>query len=104
MTDISDDQVDELLRQAEQRLKNDAASAITAPTVAVAGVKAEALTAQQSQPQPSTKSSSSKDLSVRAPTQPHTGQKGQAKVRTEFSSLSTGTRPCFQSHPPTTPE
>ncbi|KAH6975879.1 Fcf2 pre-rRNA processing-domain-containing protein [Ilyonectria sp. MPI-CAGE-AT-0026] len=79
MTDISDDQVDELLRKAEQRLRNDAASAVTVPTAAVAGVKLDTLTAVQ--PQPSNSGSSSKtDLSVRAPSQPRTGLAGQAKA------------------------
>ncbi|KAF7545908.1 hypothetical protein G7Z17_g8800 [Cylindrodendrum hubeiense] len=79
MTDISDDQVDELLRKAEQRLRNDAASAITVPTAAVVGVKLNASTAVQ--PQPSNSGSSSKtDLSVRAPPQPRTGLAGQAKA------------------------
>lgn len=82
MTDIPDDQVDELLRKAEQRLRNDAASAVTVPTAAVAGVKLDTSTAVQ--PQPSNSGSSSKtDLSVRAPPQPRTGLVGQAKVRTQ---------------------
>ncbi|KAH7000049.1 Fcf2 pre-rRNA processing-domain-containing protein [Ilyonectria destructans] len=79
MTDISDDQVDELLRKAEQRLRNDAASAVTVPTATVAGVKLDTSTAVQ--PQPSNSGSSSKtDLSVRAPPQPRTRLAGQAKA------------------------
>jgi hypothetical protein len=85
MTDISDDQVDELLRQAEQRLKNDAASAVAVPTTAVAGVKASASKAVEPQ-RSSNSDSSSKDLSVRAPPQPRTGQKAQAKVRARLVS------------------
>ncbi|KAM0544734.1 hypothetical protein ACHAO7_008643 [Fusarium culmorum] len=81
MTDILDDQVDELLRKAEQRLKDGSASAIIATTTSTAVVPVaagDALTdvAQQK----SSNSSSKKDgLTVRAPPQPLSGLKVKEK-------------------------
>ncbi|KAK7409042.1 mitochondrial 37S ribosomal protein rsm10 [Neonectria punicea] len=82
MTTILDDQVDELLRKAEQRLRNDAASAVTVPDAAVAGVKLDISTAVQSQASGNSANSttSKTDLSVRAPPQPRTGLSTQAKT------------------------
>ncbi|KAF5004370.1 hypothetical protein FDECE_9144 [Fusarium decemcellulare] len=83
MTDISDDQVDELLRKAEQRLKNGSASADLVPAAA-GGVKPDAGTVVQHQQQPANSSSSSgskkSDLSVRAPPQPQMGPKTKEKT------------------------
>ncbi|KAI5457925.1 Fcf2 pre-rRNA processing-domain-containing protein [Mariannaea sp. PMI_226] len=75
MTDISDDQVDELLRQAELRLKSDAASAVTAAKAEVDGVKLDASIVVQQQP-----SKNNSELSVRVPLQPQTGHKVQPKA------------------------
>ncbi|KPM36885.1 37S ribosomal protein S10, mitochondrial [Neonectria ditissima] len=77
MTAILDDQVDELLRQAEHRLRNDAASAVTVPAPSVAGVKLNVSTAVS---QASGNSASKTDLSVRAPLQPQTGLSTQRKA------------------------
>jgi len=83
MTDISDDQVDELLRQAEQRLKN--GSAIVSSTTSNAVVAGDAATTKQlvkQQNSSSSSSSSKKDgLTVRAPPQPQLGLKAKEKVR-----------------------
>lgn len=70
MTDISDEQVIELLRNAEQRLKHDAVSK-------VANVKSVSLKADDAaKPEQVVKQSA---LSVRQPLQPH--EKSQVKVR-----------------------
>lgn len=83
MTDISDDQVDELLRKAEQRLKDGSASAITTTTTSTAVVPAAAGDAVTDvKQQKSSDSSSKKDgLTVRAPPQPQSGLKVKDKVR-----------------------
>ncbi|KAH7140537.1 Fcf2 pre-rRNA processing-domain-containing protein [Dactylonectria macrodidyma] len=78
MTDISDDQVFELLRKAEQRLRNDVESAVTVPS-AGAGVKSDASTAIQQQAS-NNGSNSKTDLSVRDPTRPEKGLVDQAKT------------------------
>ncbi|RSL72380.1 hypothetical protein CEP54_000944 [Fusarium duplospermum] len=80
MTDISDAQVDELLRKAEQRLRDGpAASADLVPAAAARGVTATAV--QQPASDNSSSSSSKKnDLSVRAPPQPQTGLKSKEKT------------------------
>ncbi|KAK7429500.1 mitochondrial 37S ribosomal protein rsm10 [Neonectria magnoliae] len=81
MTTILDDQVDELLRKAEQRLRDDAASAVTVPAAAVAKVKLDISTTVQSQASGNSASTTSKaDLSVRAPPQPRTGLSTQPKA------------------------
>jgi hypothetical protein len=82
MTDISDDQVDELLRKAEQRLKNGSASAIaTTNSTAIVPVAAGDAATDVKQ-QKSSDSSSKKDgLTVRAPPQPQLGLKVKEKVR-----------------------
>jgi hypothetical protein len=90
MTDISDDQVDELLRKAEQRLKNGSASAIaTTNSTAIVPVAAGDAATDVKQ-QKSFDSSSKKDgLTVRAPPQPQLGLKVKEKVRQNIpSSLS----------------
>ncbi|KAF5567638.1 member of the karyopherin-beta family nuclear import [Fusarium napiforme] len=84
MTDISDDQVDELLRKAEQRLKNGpaSASAIVSSTTSNAVVAGDAATTKQlvKQQNSSSNSSSKKDgLTVRAPPQPQLGLKAKEK-------------------------
>jgi hypothetical protein len=83
MTDILDDQVDELLRKAEQRLKDGSASAIVATTTSTAVVPAAAGDAVTDvKQQKSSNSSSKKDgLTVRAPPQPLSGLKVKEKVR-----------------------
>ncbi|KAG5800464.1 hypothetical protein H9Q69_000503 [Fusarium xylarioides] len=85
MTDISDDQVDELLRKAEQRLKNGpaSASAIVSSATSNAVVAGDAATKKQlvkQQNSSSNSSSSSKKdgLTVRAP-QPQLGLKAKEK-------------------------
>ncbi|KAF5026393.1 hypothetical protein F66182_1521 [Fusarium sp. NRRL 66182] len=79
MTDISDDQVDELLRKAEQRLKNDSASTSTS-TAIVPAVAGDAVTDVKQQQQKTSDSSSKKDgLTVRAPPQPQSSLKGKEK-------------------------
>lgn len=81
MTDISDDQIDQLLRQAEKRLRNDTSSAHSVP--AADGGVSKAVSASASTPTTTVQkqpSGSKTDLSVREPPQPRTGQKGQAKV------------------------
>ncbi|KAF4450598.1 30S ribosomal protein S10, mitochondrial [Fusarium austroafricanum] len=85
MTDISDDQVDELLRKAEQRLKDDSASAITSTTpsttAVVPVVTGDAATTTDVKQQKSIDSSSKKDgLTVRAPPQPQSGLKVKEKT------------------------
>ncbi|RBQ67819.1 hypothetical protein FVER53590_09224 [Fusarium verticillioides] len=84
MTDISDDQVDELLRKAEQRLKDGpaSASAIVSSTTSNAVVAGDAATTKQlvKQQNSSSNSSSKKDgLTVRAPPQPQLGPKAKEK-------------------------
>ncbi|KAF5984851.1 member of the karyopherin-beta family nuclear import [Fusarium coicis] len=84
MTDISDDQVDELLRKAEQRLKDGpaSASAIVSSTTSNAVVAGDAATTKQlvKQQNSSSNSSSKKDgLTVRAPPQPQLGLKAKEK-------------------------
>ncbi|VTO83738.1 unnamed protein product [Fusarium graminearum] len=81
MTDILDDQVDELLRKAEQRLKDGSASAITATTTSTAVVPVAAGDAVTDvAQQKSSNSSSKKDgLTVRAPPQPLSGLKVKEK-------------------------
>ncbi|KAG9502349.1 hypothetical protein J7337_005176 [Fusarium musae] len=84
MTDISDDQVDELLRKAEQRLKDGpaSASAIVSSTTSNAVVAGDAATTKQlvKQQNSSSYSSSKKDgLTVRAPPQPQLGLKAKEK-------------------------
>ncbi|PNP75095.1 hypothetical protein FNYG_11583 [Fusarium nygamai] len=84
MTDISDDQVDELLRKAEQRLKDGSASAsaIVSSTTSSAVVAGDAATTKQlvKQQNSSSSSSSKKDgLTVRAPPQPQLGLKAKEK-------------------------
>lgn len=82
MTDISDDQVDELLRKAEQRLKDGSASAIVSSTNSNAVVAGDAATTKDVKQQNSSNSSSKKDgLTVRAPPQPQLGLKAKEKVR-----------------------
>ncbi|KAM0340337.1 hypothetical protein ACHAPU_010550 [Fusarium lateritium] len=80
MTDILDDQVEELLRNAEQRLKNGPASGIASTTsTAVVPAVAGDLVADAKQ-QNSSDSSSKKDgLTVRAPPQPLSGLKVKDK-------------------------
>lgn len=85
MTDISDDQIDQLLRQAENRLKNGTSSADSVPAadggvskaVSVPISTSTSTTTVQKQP-----SGSKNELSVREPPQPRMGQKSQAKVST----------------------
>ncbi|KAJ4312646.1 dTDP-fucopyranose mutase [Fusarium piperis] len=79
MTDISDAQVDELLRKAEQRLRDGPAASADLVPAAARGVKPDTVTVVQ---QPANNSSSSKknDLSVRAPPQPQTGLKTKEKT------------------------
>ncbi|KAF4972619.1 hypothetical protein FZEAL_9562 [Fusarium zealandicum] len=84
MTDISDDQVDELLRKAEQRLKDGPASADPVPAAA-GGVKPDSKAVVQQQQQLANNSGSSSgskknDLSVRAPPQPQMGHKVKEKT------------------------
>jgi hypothetical protein len=91
MTDISDDQVDELLRKAEQRLKDGpaSASAIVSSTTSNAVVAGDAATTKQlvKQQNSSSNSSSKKDgLTVRAPPQPQLGLKAKGKVRKQTPS------------------
>ncbi len=80
MTDILDAQVDELLRKAEQRLRDGPAASADLVPAAARGVKPDTVKVVQ---QPASDSSSSKknDLSVRAPPQPQTGLKSKEKVR-----------------------
>ncbi|KAM0428201.1 hypothetical protein ACHAPT_007102 [Fusarium lateritium] len=77
MTDISDAQVDELLRKAEQRLRDGpAASADLVPAAARGVKKPDTVTVVQPQQSANSSGSSSSkknDLSVRAPPQPQTG-------------------------------
>jgi hypothetical protein len=92
MTDISDDQVDELLRKAEQRLKDGSASAIVSTNTSNAVVAGDAATTKNVKQQKSSDSSSKKDgLTVRAPPQPQLGLKAKEKVRrqTPISRAST---------------
>lgn len=87
MTDISDAQVDELLRKAEQRLRDGPAAPASADLVPAAarGVKPDTVTVVQ---QPAKDSSSKKnDLSVRAPPQPQKGLKTKEKVRIPLLSI-----------------
>lgn len=91
MTDISDDQVDELLRKAEQRLKDGSASAsasaIVSYTTSNAVVAGDAATTNHVKQQNSSNSSSKKDgLTVRAPPQPQLGLKAKEKVRRQTLS------------------
>ncbi|KAH7144664.1 Fcf2 pre-rRNA processing-domain-containing protein [Dactylonectria estremocensis] len=79
MTDISDDQVFELLRKAEQRLRNDVGSAVTVPTATASGVKSDASSTVQQQACNSS-SNSKMDLSVREPPRSEKGLAGQAKT------------------------
>ncbi|KAF5634563.1 member of the karyopherin-beta family nuclear import [Fusarium sp. NRRL 52700] len=80
MTDISDDQVDELLRKAEQRLKDGSATAIVSSTTSNAVVAGDAATTKHVKQQNSSDSSSKKDgLTVRTPPQPQLGLKGKEK-------------------------
>ncbi|KAF5242995.1 hypothetical protein FANTH_8400 [Fusarium anthophilum] len=80
MTDILDDQVDELLRKAEQRLKDGSASAIVSSTTSNAVVAGDAATTKHVKQQNSSDSSSKKDgLTVRAPPQPQLGLKAKEK-------------------------
>jgi len=86
MTDISDDQVDELLRKAEQRLKDGSASAsvsaIVSSTTSNAVVAGDAATTKHAKQTNASNSSSKKDgLTVRAPPQPQLGLKAKEKVR-----------------------
>lgn len=81
MTDILDAQVDELLRKAEQRLRDGPAASADLVPAAARGVKPDTVKVVQ-QPAASESSSSKKnDLSVRAPPQPQTGLKSKEKVR-----------------------
>lgn len=76
MTDILDDQVDELLHQAERRLRDGAVSAAVIPSAS--GLKAtESTGITKSSIQP-------KELSVREPSQPQSSSKNQPKVRLVF--------------------
>ncbi|KAF5978042.1 hypothetical protein FBULB1_6287 [Fusarium bulbicola] len=80
MTDILDDRVDELLRKAEQRLKDGSASAIVSSTTSNAVVAGDAATTKHVKQQNSSDSSSKKDgLTVRAPPQPQLGLKAKEK-------------------------
>ncbi|KAF4963886.1 hypothetical protein FSARC_8139 [Fusarium sarcochroum] len=74
MTDISDDQVDELLRKAEQRLKDGNAS----PTALVPADAGDAV-ANVKQQKTSDSSSKKDGLTVRAPPQPQSGLKVKEK-------------------------
>ena len=76
MTDISDDQVDELLHQAERRLKYGAASTVAHPVAS--GLKAGEVPSGKSSAQP-------KELSIREPSQPKSSSKNQPKVSLSFS-------------------
>jgi hypothetical protein len=82
MTDILDDQVEELLRKAEQRLKNGPASGIASTTsTAVVPAVAGDVVADDVKQQKTSDSSSKKDgLTVRAPPQPLSGLKVKEKV------------------------
>ncbi|KAM0247683.1 hypothetical protein ACHAP5_003930 [Fusarium lateritium] len=80
MTDILDDQVEELLRKAEQRLKNGPASAIASTTsTAVVPVAAGDVVADAKQQKTSDSSSKKDGLTVRAPPQPLSGLKVKEK-------------------------
>ncbi|KAG5665616.1 hypothetical protein KAF25_009741 [Fusarium avenaceum] len=80
MTDILDDQVEELLRKAEQRLKNGPASSIASTTsTAVVPAVAGDLVADAKQQKTSDSSSKKDGLTVRAPPQPLPGLKVKEK-------------------------
>lgn len=102
MTDISDDQVDELLRKAEQRLKDGSASAsasaIVSSTTSNAVVAGDvATTKQHVKQQNSSNSSSKKDgLTVRAPPQPQLGLKAKEKVTRQTLSNPTPFATCMK--------
>lgn len=93
MTDILDAQVDELLRKAEQRLRDGPAASADLVPAAARGVKPDTVKVVQ-QPASESSSSSSKknDLSVRAPPQPQAGLMSKEKVR--FLLLSTPFHSC----------
>ncbi|RSL95545.1 hypothetical protein CEP52_012034 [Fusarium oligoseptatum] len=81
MTDISDAQVDELLRKAEQRLRDGPAASADLVPAAARGVKPDNTATVVQQPASDSSSSSKKnDLSVRAPPQPQTGLKSKEKT------------------------
>jgi hypothetical protein len=82
MTDILDDQVEELLRKAEQRLKNGPASGIasTTSTAVAVPVVAGDVVADAKQQKTSDSSSKKDGLTVRAPPQPLSGLKVKEKV------------------------
>lgn len=77
MTDILDDQVDELLHQAEQRLRDGAVSAAVNPSAS--GLKATESTGIAKS------SIQTKELSVREPIQFQSSSKNQPKVSLAFS-------------------
>jgi hypothetical protein len=87
MTDILDAQVDELLRKAEQRLRDGPAASADLVPAAARGVKPDTVKVVQQPASESSSSSKKNDLSVRAPPQPQTGLKSKEKVR--FLLLST---------------
>ncbi|RSL98282.1 hypothetical protein CDV31_012655 [Fusarium ambrosium] len=81
MTDISDAEVDELLRKAEQRLRDGPAASADLVPAAARGVKPDNTATVVQQPASDSSSSSKKnDLSVRAPPQPQTGLKSKEKT------------------------
>ncbi|KAI8667440.1 30S ribosomal protein S10 [Fusarium sp. Ph1] len=80
MTDILDAQVDELLRKAEQRLRDGSAASADLVPAAARGVKPDTVKVVQQPASESSSSSKKNDLSVRAPPQPQTGLKSKEKT------------------------
>lgn len=92
MTDISDAQVDELLREAEQRLQKGPVSSAVAAAPKAAGLKSQV---DISAPQPPAATTSKEKLSVRAPQTKTNTQSLGGKVSTRIQDVQTSsTSPC----------